>query len=45
MTGRKAVGSILLAMALSWPAGSIQAQSDSKFPDWKGQWVRIGGGQ
>jgi len=45
MTDRKAVGSMLLAMALSLPAGSIQAQSDSKFPDWKGQWVRIGGGQ
>ena len=45
MTGRKAVGSMVLALALCLPATISKAQSDSKYPDWKGQWVRIGGGQ
>src|SRR5262245_66255660 len=43
MTGRRAV--ILLALVLNLPAGGSTAQGDSKYPDWKGQWVRIGGGQ
>jgi hypothetical protein len=45
MTGRKAVGSMVLALALCLSATISNAQTDSKYPDWKGQWVRIGGGQ
>ena len=45
MTGREAVGSMVLALALCLSAAITKAQSDSKYPDWKGQWVRIGGGQ
>jgi len=45
MTGRRAVRSMMLALALCLPAAISEAQSDSKYPDWKGQWVRIGGGQ
>ena len=45
MRRRTAVGSIVLALALCLPATIGRAQSDSKYPDWKGQWVRVGGGQ
>jgi hypothetical protein len=45
MAGRTAVGSMVLALALCLPAANSNAQTDSKYPDWKGQWVRIGGGQ
>jgi hypothetical protein len=45
MTGRTAVGSMVLALALCLPPTISKAQTDSKYPDWKGQWVRIGGGQ
>jgi hypothetical protein len=45
MTGRMAVGSMVLALALCLPAAISKAQHDNKYPDWKGQWVRIGGGQ
>ncbi len=45
MLSRSAVCSIMMAMVLNLPAGGANAQHDSKYPDWKGQWVRIGGGQ
>lgn len=45
MMGRTAVGSFVLALALSWLALDSKAQHDTRYPDWKGQWIRIGGGQ
>jgi hypothetical protein len=40
-------GSILaveLVVALTITVGAVQASDDAKYPDWKGQWVRFGGG-
>jgi hypothetical protein len=43
MRYRICAGVVTLAMALSLWAGSAQAFDDAKYPDLKGQWVRIGG--
>jgi len=36
---------LLLAAALSFAALAARAADDAAFPDWSGQWVRIGGSQ
>ena len=43
MSGRIPVVAIALAMMLT--SAGANAQDQGKYPDWKGQWVRIGGGQ
>jgi hypothetical protein len=40
--GAATVG-LILAAALAWSVA--QANDVAKYPDWKGQWIRIGGGQ
>jgi hypothetical protein len=40
----KSIGSIVLAGALAVTLAVANAYDDSQYPDWKGQWVRIGGG-
>jgi hypothetical protein len=42
MLDRSAIGIAALAAALS--LSSARAFDETKYPDWKGQWVRIGGG-
>jgi hypothetical protein len=44
MFDRCSIGAIALALALAAATSAAQAFDDSKYPDWKGQWVRIGGG-
>jgi len=41
----RTIGAIALAAALSAATAPAQAQLDAKYPDWKGQWVRLGGVQ
>src|ERR1700720_1386357 len=36
------IGAIALAAALSMTLAGALAADDSKYPDWKGQWTRIG---
>ena len=36
-----AMGSVALAAALAMTIGGAQAADDAKYPDWKGQWIRI----
>jgi len=43
MAGRRSVGAIALAMMFAIAGAS--AQDQRQYPDWKGQWIRIGGGQ
>jgi len=43
MPGHRSVGLIALAMMLAHV--SANAQEQSQYPDWRGQWIRIGGGQ
>ena len=38
------IASIALVVALSTTIGGARADDQTKYPDWKGQWVRIGGG-
>jgi hypothetical protein len=38
--GASALGAITLAAALSMTFGGARAFDESKYPDWKGQWVR-----
>jgi len=35
----------LIALAMTLAHASANAQEQSNYPDWKGQWIRIGGGQ
>jgi hypothetical protein len=44
MLYRSSIGALALAAALSMADSYAQALDDAKYPDWKGQWVRIGGG-
>ena len=44
MPERGAFASIVLVAALCAASTGAWSQESSKFPDWKGQWVRIGGG-
>src|SRR5262245_15821968 len=50
MIGRGSIGMIALALALGAPIVGVRAQGsannpDAKYPDWHGQWVRVGGEQ
>src|SRR5215469_16384678 len=38
--GSRALGALTLAAALSMTVGAARAFDESKYPDWKGQWVR-----
>jgi hypothetical protein len=44
MLDRCLLGAFVLTTALVAAAQTARAFDDSKYPDWKGQWVRIGGG-
>jgi hypothetical protein len=44
MLYRSSIGAIALVAALSAAGSCAQAFDETKYPDWKGQWVRIGGG-
>src|SRR5262249_8940061 len=44
MLYRVFIASIALAIAWETTTAGAQAIDSTKFPDWKGQWVRIGGG-
>jgi hypothetical protein len=44
MLYRGSIGAVALAAALSTASSGAQAFDETKYPDWKGQWVRIGGG-
>jgi hypothetical protein len=41
---RSSISSFALAAALCMALSAAQAFDESKYPNWKGQWVRIGGG-
>ena len=45
MLDRLSIGVITLAIALLTTIATAPAQDLSKYPDWSGQWERIGGGQ
>jgi hypothetical protein len=45
MFDRLSIGVITLAIALLTTIAIVLAQDLSKYPDWSGQWERIGGGQ
>src|SRR5438874_1261997 len=38
------IGAMAVAAALGATSASTQARDDAIYPDWKGQWERIGGG-
>jgi hypothetical protein len=42
MLDRSSIAAVLLALPLLMPIARAQAFDDAKYPDWKGQWVRIG---
>ena len=44
MPYRSSIGAGVLALALSAAAAGAQAFDEAIYPDWKGQWVRIGAG-
>jgi hypothetical protein len=44
MRDRCSIRALALSAALCTGIPAAQAFDDSKYPDWKGQWVRIGGG-
>src|SRR5262252_3896646 len=43
MRGRSLIGPIVLGAALMAAPGGGRAHEDSKYPDWTGQWQRVGG--
>jgi hypothetical protein len=45
MLYRGSIGALVLAAALSLAGSGARAFDDAKYPDWKGQWIRIGGVQ
>ena len=45
MLDRRSVGAIALAAVLSMATVGAWAHDEAKYPDWKGQWSRIGGVQ
>jgi hypothetical protein len=46
MLRRTLIGAVALSAALALiTAAGAQAQTDGKYPDWKGQWIRAGEGQ
>jgi hypothetical protein len=40
MICRNLIGAVVL-VALAWPAGNARAWDDTKYPNWKGQWISI----
>lgn len=44
MLYRSSIGAVALIAALSVVMVGVQAHDESKYPDWSGQWVRIGSG-
>ena len=42
MLQRSSIGALAIALALLIPLAGAQALDDSKYPDMKGQWVRVG---
>ena len=40
----KSIGSIVLAAPMTVTLAAANAYEDAHYPDWKGQWARIGGG-
>jgi hypothetical protein len=44
MTYRSSIGCVALAAAFMTAAAGAQTNDPAKYPDWKGQWIRIGGG-
>ena len=44
MPGRRSLGSIALAGALSIVVSLAQARDDARYPDLKGEWMRLGSG-
>jgi hypothetical protein len=44
MRSRIAIGVLTVAAALAAVTPDARAFDDAQYPDWKGQWVRIGGG-
>ena len=44
MHHRSPLGAVTLAMALCATMTAARAWDDAKYPDWKGQWERVGGG-
>ena len=44
MLGRRSIGSIALAAALTLTLAAAHAFDDAKYPNWKGQWTRFPGG-
>src|SRR6266536_4020286 len=45
MLDRNSISTIALAAALSMTIAGAQAFDETKYPDWSGQWMRIGGTQ
>ncbi len=45
MQHRRSIGGLALAAALTIAATGAQAFDESKYPNWKGQWLRTGSGQ
>jgi len=43
MRRRSAIGSVAVAAALGLAMTAAKAHDESKYPDWKGQWIRMGG--
>src|SRR5262245_14833564 len=43
MRRRSAIGSVAVAAALGVAMSTAKAHDESKYPDWKGQWIRMGG--
>jgi hypothetical protein len=44
MVERPMIGAFALAVALALGGADALAQDQAKYPDWKGQWIRDGGG-
>src|SRR5262245_17635266 len=44
MRGRVPIGALALAVTLGLANEEASAFDDARYPDWKGQWVRIGPG-
>ena len=45
MRYRSSITSVVLAVTLLAAVGAAQAHDESKYPNWKGQWLRQGSGQ
>ena len=44
MHHRSPLGAVALAITLCATVTAARAWDDAKYPDWKGQWERVGGG-